>query len=196
MQAEKRWLVALGVATALGLAAPASASTFARLGLDDLVDQNKTIVVGEVMAARSYWNEARTFILTDFRLAVSEVLKGAVGTREVTITVPGGKVGDLTSVIVGGADLTPGKPYVLFLDRKDLLGTRGVLTIPDHCQGVFDLEVSGDRVQAISQGRRQALLTSAEGIAEPAGGTQGMPFTTLVLSIRERAARISQEVKK
>ena len=129
MQIQRRWLGALALAAALGLAAPAGASSFARMGLDELVDENPTIVVGEVVGSRSYWNDAQTFILTDYRIAVSDVLKGAVASREITVTIPGGKVGDLTSVIVGGADLAAGKPSVLFLDRKDLLGSRGVLTV-------------------------------------------------------------------
>jgi hypothetical protein len=186
-----------GLVAALGLAAPAGASSFARMGLNDLVDENPTIVVGEVVDSRSYWNDARTFILTDYRVAVSDVLKGAVAAREITVTIPGGRVGDLTSVIVGGADLSSGKPYVLFLDRKDLLGARGVLTVRDHGQGVFDLEISGNQVQAISQGRRHELLPDAAGVAEPAGGRQGVPLTTLVQSIRGRAASVSRgEVKK
>jgi hypothetical protein len=197
MQVQRSWMGALALAALLGLAAPSSASTFARMGLYDLVDENPTIVVGEVVNSHSYWNDAKTFILTDYRIAVSDVLKGAVANREITVTVPGGKVGDLISVIVGGADLSSGKPYVLFLDRKDLLGVRGVLTVRDHCQGVFDLEISGNQVQAISQGRRHGLLPDAAGVAEPAGGPQGMPLATLVQAIRNRAAGAGLEgVKK
>lgn len=168
---------------------PAMASTFNRVGLDYLVSENEMVVVGEVVGARSYWNEDRSFILTDVRLAVSDVLKGSAATREITVTVPGGKVGDLTSVIVGGASLEPGKWYVLFLDRVDMLGARGVLAVHDHCQGVFDVEMAANGLRAVSQARRHGLEPDAAGNAEPVGGPQGIPFTTLIESVRELAGR-------
>lgn len=192
----------LGFAAAL-LAAnaspPAGASTFARASLDDLVAENETIVVGEVLGAHSYWNAAGTFILTEVRVAVSEVLKGSVAAREITVTIPGGRVGDLASVIVGGANLVPGRWYVLFLDRVDLLGARGVLTVHDHSQGAFDIEIAGDGLRAFSQARQLELLPDTAGDAEPAGGAQGIPFTTMIRTIRDLAGRepdSRQEVKR
>jgi hypothetical protein len=191
----------LGFAAALiaaGTLHPASASTFVRAGLDDLVAENETIVVGEVLSSRSYWNEAGTFILTDVRVGVSEVLKGSVENREITVTVPGGRVGDLVSVIVGGADLAQGKWYVLFLDRVDMLGVRDALAVHDHCQGAFDVEVAADGLRAISQARRHGLMPDAAGNAEPVGGAKGIPFTTLIQTVRELATQdrnSRQEVK-
>lgn len=191
----RRALLASAAAFLAASASPATASTFNRVGLDYLVSENEMVVVGEVVGARSYWNEARSFILTDVRLAVSDVLKGSA-TREITVTVPGGKVGDLTSVIVGGASLEPGKWYVLFLDRVDMLGARGVLAVHDHCQGAFDVEMAGNGLRAISQARRHGLEPDTAGNAEPVGGPQGIPFTTLIESVREIAGRDSRrEVK-
>lgn len=174
---------------AVGIAMPASASTFARVDLEYLVAENDAAVVGEVLSARSYWNEDRSFILTDVRLAVSEVLKGAVPSREITVTVPGGQVGDLVAVIVGAAELKPGKWYVLFLDRVDLFGARNVLTVHDHCQGAFDIEMAKDGLRAVSQGRRHELLPDVVGNADPVGGAKGMPFIHLTQTVRELASR-------
>lgn len=179
----------LALVIAVGLAMPAGASTFARVDLDYLVAENDAAVVGEVLSTRPYWNESGSFILTDVRLAVSEVLKGSVGTREITVTIPGGQVGDLVSVIVGGAELKPGKWYVLFLDRVDLMGARNVLTVHDHCQGVFDVEMAGDGLRAVSQGRRQELLPDVLGNSDPIGGAKGMPFIHLTQAVRELAGR-------
>jgi hypothetical protein len=197
MRGARNLLWALTLAIALGTGA-AGASTFSRVGLDYLVAENETIVVGEVVGARSYWNQSKTFILTDVRIAVSEVLKGSLETRDITVTVPGGKVGDLTSVIVGGAQLVPGDWYVLFLRQGDLLGTRGVRYVRDHSQGVFHLEIAGDGVRAVSQARRLELMPDAAGTRDPVGGAEGMPFTTLIESVRELAGRernIRQEVQ-
>lgn len=181
------WMLTLWIA--LGGGAQANASTFARIDLDHLVAGNGLIVVGEVLGARSYWNEARTFILTDVRVSVSEVLKGSPATREITVTLPGGQVGELTSMVIGAAHLAPGHWYVLFLREGDLLGARGVHYVRDHSQGVFHLEIAGDGVRAVSQARRLELHPDPAGISDPVGGAEGMPFTHLIESIRELASR-------
>jgi hypothetical protein len=190
MNRMRKALLAFAAALiAAGASPPAGASTFARVGLDYLVAENETIVVGEVRSGRSYWNEAGTFILTDVRVAVSEVLKGSVETREITVTLPGGRVGDLIAEIVGGAELIPGRWYVLFLDRVDMLGVRGALVVHDHCQGAFDVEMAGGGLRAISQARRHGLLPDAAGDAAPVGGAAGIPFTTLIQNVRELAGQ-------
>ena len=171
----------------LGLTAAAEASTFARVDLDHLVAENEAIVVGEAVEARSYWNEAKTFILTDVHVSVSEVLKGRVP-AEITVTLPGGNVDELTSVIVGGAELVPGRKYVLFLDRVDLAGAK-VLMVHDHGQGAFDIETAGRELRAFSQARRHELLADAAGNAEAVGGAEGFLLVDLVKTVRDLAAR-------
>lgn len=177
----------LAVLFSLGSAA-AEASTFGRVGLDYLVAENETIVVGKVVATRSYWNPTRTFILTDAQVSVSQTLKGQAA-DEITVTLPGGNVGELTSVLVGGAALVPGRRYVLFLDRVNLAGVMGVLMIHDHGQGAFDVEMAGSEPRALSQARRHELLADAAGQAEPVGGAEGLPLADLVKTVRDLAAR-------
>jgi hypothetical protein len=166
----------------------AEASTLGRVGLDYLVAENDTIVVGEAVAARSYWNPTRTFILTDVQVSVSQTLKGQVA-AEITVTVPGGKVGELTSVLVDGAALMPGRRYVLFLDRVNLAGVMGVLMVHDHSQGAFDIEMAGSELRAFSQARQHELLADADGHAEAVGGAEGLPLANLVETVRNLAAR-------
>jgi len=186
----RRWIaVAVVCLGGLGAVAPAGASTFFRVGLDSLVAGNETIVFGEAVSADSHWNDAGTFIVTDVRVSVSQVLKGRVEGDEITVTVPGGKVGELTSIVVGGAQVTPGKWYVLFLDRLDLLGSQGVLAVRDHGQGAFDVETAGRELRAFSQGRRHELLPDGAGKAEAVGGARGMPLAKLLGMIRELAGR-------
>jgi hypothetical protein len=181
----ERVLVCLMVVSS---AAAAEASTLGRVGLDYLVAENETIVVGEAVAARSYWNPARTFILTDVQVSVSQTLKGQAG-DEITVTLPGGKVDELTSVVVGGAELVPGRTYVLFLDRVNLAGAMSVLMVHDHGQGAFDVEMAGSELRAFSQGRRHELLADADGQAEPVGGAEGLPLADLVETVRDLATR-------
>ena len=188
---------ALAVALLAAVAAPAGATTLIRAGLEDLTAVNDTIVVGEVLEAQSYWNAEGTFILTDVKIATDEVLKGAQGSQ-LTLTLMGGTVGDLTTVIVGGAQLVQGRSYVLFLNREDLPGARGTLTVRDHVQGAFDLVVAkGGDLRAVSQANRHPLLPDFRGNSTPPGGRAGVPFTEMVAAVRalarEQGAR--REVK-
>jgi hypothetical protein len=170
---------------AFAVAAQASATTLIRAGLDKLTTGNSTIVIGKVLDAHSYWNEGGTFILTDVRLSVHEVLKGQVKGGELTLTIMGGTVGDLTTLIVGGAELQPEHSYVLFLDERNLPGLREkTLTVSDHCQGAFDVVAVGEDLRAVSQANRHPLLPDRQDSIEPPGGVKGLALDSMVRSIR------------
>lgn len=192
-----RSLLRGGLAAALVSLAvsPAGATTLIRQSLDHLVAGNATIILGEVLDTSSYWNDDGTFILTDVRIAPAEVLKGNVRDRELTVTIMGGTVLDRTALIIGGAELIPGKAYVLFLNEEDLPGAKGARTVREHCQGAFDLVLSKDGVRAVSQANRHPLVPDAKGIAEPPGGARGIPLDTMRQSIRE-LARNSQGTRR
>jgi len=179
----------LTLALAAAAAAPSGATSLIRQSLDGLVAGNATIVVGQVLDAHSYWNEDGTFILTDLRIKATDVLKGDPKDDEFTVTLLGGSVGDLTTLIVGGAELIPGKPYVLFLDEEDLPGVRSVRTVLHHSQGVFEVVKARDGLRAISQAIRHPLVPDALGFVDPPGGAQGVPLVTFTKSIRETTAR-------
>lgn len=190
MRIGKRWLCGVfALVLALGVAAPASATTLVRAGLESLVSGNERVVVAEVRAAHSYWNEDHTFILTDVRLAATEVLKGDPRETELTVTILGGSVDDLTVLIVGGAELIPGKSYVLFLNEDDLPGVQRVLTVREHSQGVFDVVRARDGYRAISQANRHPLMPDALGFVDPPGGAQGLLLETMIQSIRDITGR-------
>lgn len=190
MQAARKMLYAAAVlATAIGMAAPSSASTLIRQSLDGLVATNPTVVVGVVLNAHSYWNDEGTFILTDVRLKATDVLKGNQRDTDFTVTLMGGTVGDLTTMIVGGAELLPGKSYVLFLGNGDLPGVHGVRTIRDHSQGVFEVVKARDGMRAISEANRHPLYPDALGFVDPPGGARGLLLNDMVRSIREIASR-------
>ncbi len=180
---------AVALAIAAGVTAPAGATTLIRASLDKLVADNAAVVVGDVVDATSYWNADGTFILTDVRVAVADFLKGNLGSRELTITLMGGSVGDLTTLIVGGAQLIPGRSYVLFLNKEDLPGAEGALTVRDLCQGAFDLKMAADGLRAVSQANGHPLVPDAKGYIDAPGGVEGIPLNAMIESVREIAAR-------
>jgi hypothetical protein len=180
---------AIALAIAAGIAAPAGATTLIRAGMEKLVAENSTIVVGDVVDSNSYWNADGSFILTDVRFAVSQVLKGRSQDREIKITLMGGRVGDLTTLIIGGPELVPGRSYVLFLNNEDLPGVQGATTVRDLVQGAFDLVLAKDGVRAVSQANSHPLLPDAKGYVDAPGGVEGMPLNAMIESIREQMER-------
>ena len=168
--------------------ASAGATTLIRASLDDLVARNRSIVVGEVVGAKSYWNADHTFILTDVRLRLDDVLKGSAS-KELEVTVMGGRVGDLTTLIVGGPELVPGNSYVLFLNEESLPGVARALTVRDLSQGVFDVKIGRGGLRAISQASGQPLVPDRAGYNEAPGGVEGIPFLEMVQSVRETVDR-------
>jgi hypothetical protein len=177
------------------LSPTAHASTFVRASMDDLSVSNSTVVVGEVLTAESYWNETADFILTDARILINEVVKGSVRQKELVVTVLGGTVGDLSVVIPGGAQLHPGGAYVLFLSEGNLPGARGVQTVRDHGQGVFNLTLAKGQLRAVSQAAGHPMLADSTGETEAPGGIQGLLLDDLVEQVRA-AARRSEEVQR
>ncbi len=171
------------VAIAASLAVPANATTLRRMALEELVAANRTVVVGQVVDARSYWNKEKTFILTDVRIAVNDVLKGKLQDQELTVTLMGGRVGELTTLIVGGPELLPGKSYLLFLNEERLPGVKAQ-TVRDLCQGAFDLVIGKDGLRAVSQANRHPLIPDNLGYVDAPGGVEGVPFNAMIQSIR------------
>lgn len=170
----------LAAVAGLMLAAPASATTVMRRGLDRLALENETIVEAKVLDIHSYWNPAHTFILTDVHARPSKTLKGTPA-ADVEFTVMGGTVGQTTVLIVGGPELVPGSDYVLFLGHAGLPGAQDRLTVRDLRQGVFVV----DHGRAFSQARGEPLLPDAQGRADVPGGDDGFPLDTLTQQIQD-----------
>jgi hypothetical protein len=196
MKCVERALFAAAAFIAACAASPAGATMLVRAELEELVADNRTIVVGEVRDVRSYWNKDRTFILSDVRVATREVVKGDPKEKEITVTLMGGTVGGRTVLIVAGPDLQPGKSYVLFLDRGNLPGAPAVRFLRDHAQGVFDVVGSGNDVRAVNQASRHPLASDALGRTDAPGGPQGLPLNTLIGSIKQIAARQASRARE
>lgn len=189
-----RGLVALAILACA--AAPASATSLVRVGLDELVADNGTIVMGHVLDAVTRWNDDHTFMLTDVRVAVEETVKGRVKSEILTLTLMGGRIGDMTTLIIGGAQLVPGNSYVLFLNREELPGARA-LTVRDHVQGVFDIVPGRTGPRAVSQAIHHPLVPNFVGNVEPPGGKEGLVLEEMIQSIRVIEQRLAgrREVK-
>lgn len=182
------WSFVAMLVSVVAVASPASATTLQRAGLDELVRGNAIVVSGRALDARSYWNAEGTFILTDITFVADTRLKGDPGQREFRFTILGGTVGNLTTIIVGGPEVVPGKSYVLFLNREDLPGVDRALTIRELSQGIFDIVDGPGGMRAVSQARNERLVADKFGKTDPVGGTAEIVLDQFSRDIRRVAS--------
>lgn len=181
-----RWLrLVLPVVAVAALAVPASATTLIRQGIENLARENGTIVQGKVVDLHSYWNQDHSFILTDVRIRPSAGFKAFRPGSDVTITIPGGMVGDITTLIVSGPVLVPGTEYLLFLNREDLPGAAQALTVRDLVQGVFEVGIVNGQRRFFSQALGQPLTPDVQGRSDVPGGDAGIEAGDMFAQIRK-----------
>ena len=178
---------ALALVLTVLAAIPAGATTLIRSGLDQLTAENEAVVYGRVLDIHSYWNSEHTMIMTDVRVRASQVLKGDRAAREITFTLLGGTVGEITTLIIGGPELVPGSDYVLFLNHERLHGDRQVLTVRDLVQGAFEITDLGAGRRVYSQALNHALLPDADGLFDPPGGAEGLTLDDMLTQVRQLA---------
>ncbi|MCK5406938.1 MAG: hypothetical protein KAJ37_05775 [Candidatus Krumholzibacteria bacterium] len=77
--------------------------------------ESALVVSGKVTQVRSYWNESRTKILTEARVAVDESYKGVAG-NTVRVVQLGGVVGHVRMSVHGALSWRPGEEVLLFLE--------------------------------------------------------------------------------
>ncbi|MBM4256917.1 MAG: matrixin family metalloprotease [Deltaproteobacteria bacterium] len=105
-----------------------------------LAQQASAIVIGKITGLHSDWDKNRQHIFTRINLRVSEVLKGDVRTRGLTVTSYGGVVGDVESWIDGTPKFTVGEKVLLFLMQR----TDGTFHVLHLYQGKFSLFTDSD----------------------------------------------------
>lgn len=138
-----------------------TSSMLAELTFEELVDNSDWIFLGTVTGQESRWDAGRTNINTLVTIAVSEWLKGKPFTTSpegkysknllscqrsdsVVVTVPGGKVGDITQWVEDTPQFQTGEQVLLFLHSyRD-----GAVEVVGGVQGKFAI-VNGNAVPAI-----------------------------------------------
>jgi hypothetical protein len=110
------------LALALGLAAPAGATTLLELSVPEMTQRSELVFVGRVVGQTSRLDRSAegVRVLTDTTFAVDRVLKGEK-VRDFTLTQIGGTAGEgverRTQVVHAQAAFAVGESVVLFLER-------------------------------------------------------------------------------
>jgi hypothetical protein len=98
----------------VALCAPLSAITVTPLSFAELVDGSAAVVHGRVSAVHGQWTADRHGIDSLVTIAVIDYLKGGLG-EQITVRMPGGRVGGMVNIIPGAPRLAEGDHVVLFL---------------------------------------------------------------------------------
>ncbi len=113
----------------------------------DRVDQAQIVLRGIVISVQSYWNQERTMIYTENRISVEEYIKGS-GPGEVTLTIPGGKVGDEALIVSDVPRFKVGEHVIVTLGDSDRVvgGPDGVFRLTSSPEEMVKSANEGDRL--------------------------------------------------
>lgn len=139
-----------GLCCLLTALVPVQATRVQRQTLTEIRDKAEAVIVARVLGSETRVGPEGKMVWTDYRLAVSETLRGAAKGPEMTVSFAGGQHGSLDVGISGVPVLAEGRTYVFFLGKEGPYATPTV----GWGQGLFtvdDVSVSG---------RRQTVLIS------------------------------------
>lgn len=144
-----------GLAMVLLSGGPAYGTTLEKMTLDQMTQQSTEIVRGRV--ASSSVEQLGSIIYTVSQIQVAQRWKGPAAAT-VTVSVLGGKLGNLNQTFAGAPVLQPGTEYVLFL----WTGKSGRTQVIGFSQGVFDLKLDAKgQPQVARAATTEAMLDSS-----------------------------------
>ncbi|HEY0514321.1 MAG TPA: hypothetical protein VGH73_20620 [Thermoanaerobaculia bacterium] len=116
----------LSAAAAAAILLALAAVTFPRavaahvesMSIPELASVSPHVVVAVVEGRESRWNAQHTLLVTDYALRVEDRLRGQAPDR-ITLTVPGGTLGNVSDETCVTVSLDPGARYLLFLGNLD-----------------------------------------------------------------------------
>jgi hypothetical protein len=88
-----------------------------KVELKDLAKAADTIIVAQVSEVKSGWNSAHTVISTQVQLKVGTAVVGSAGAGDITLTLPGGKTGELEQAVSDTPEFAVGEQVLLFLQH-------------------------------------------------------------------------------
>ena len=113
-------------------------STFLKVDIPTLRGMSEAVVKAHVVDVRSAWNDEGSAIFTYVTLEVKGRLSGRTD-NQLVVRVPGGTVGNFSSVMEGAPEFTVGEDVVAFIARWD----DGVPMIAGYAEGVSRVKQDG-----------------------------------------------------
>ena len=170
---------------ACGLAgiSAAFATSVSRLSFEDLTDRSDLVVSGQINRSWADWDAEHKFIWTHYELSVSDTLKGSAGST-VTLSEPGGIVGDKGMNIAGAVSYVQGEKVVVFLQRMP----NGYLRTVGWSQGKFRVDQDG-KLRGEASGLGLELVGANARTATPLRSLEGLSVGQLRGLVLARAGR-------
>jgi hypothetical protein len=141
---------------AFWLAGIVSATTLAKLSLDDMIQRSSAIVRGQVLSTAAI--QQGPVIFTTYQFKVSEQLKGSLN-GVVTVVVWGGQLNGVRQSFPGAPKLDVGGQYAIFVWTSP----SGLNHIIGLSQGLFNLTADAQGNLILTRGPIQAELVDASG---------------------------------
>ena len=177
---ENRFAVAVLVCFVLLLAFSSNAQALMlEMSAEDLAGGADSIIVGTVTGFSSSWNSEKTKIYTEVRVVVEENHKGPAGRNEVTVIVPGGRVGEITHWVEDAPCFIVGERVKMYLKKADAAGLRtmgredgtsilspGAMTVHGQYQG--KIEIAGVQDGSSLRSFSEKEVAQASPIRRPA----------------------------
>ncbi len=164
-------------------AAALQGTTLARLSLDQLATAADAVARVRCLSAVSEWENGSIWTVTTFH--VVETMKGNLP-AQVTVRLPGGRVGHLTAMVDGTPKFTPGGSAIVFLQRSQPEG----FSVAGWVEGTFRL------ARYLHTGRETVTQdSSAFAVFDPATRS----FTTegiRQMPVEEFRARVAQAIAR
>ena len=154
---------------ALFFPAAISATTLARLSLDDLAAAADAVARVRCASTEARWESGSIWTVTTFE--VLETMKGNLP-AEITVRLPGGRAGHLTSAVDGAPRFLPGEEAVVFLERS----RTGGFTVAGWAEGTFRiLRDPRTHIETVTQDSSAFALFDAATRTFRAEGIHRMP---------------------
>ncbi len=156
--------------------APAHATIFVPMAVEDLTRSSSAIVIGNVGDLTGVEGNGRVFTLVT--VAVEQVLKGAISESIITLKEDGGAVAGRIEMVFGTPSFRPGQHVVLFLTTRP----DGSLRTNQLAQGKFDIEIDATgAARAAQHFGSDAIVVIPPGGTPPSGP---VPFDELLSIVR------------
>jgi hypothetical protein len=162
----------------------ARATSVARLSFEELTDQSEIVVSGQINRSWAEWDAEHKYIWTRYELGVSGTLKGSVGST-VTLSEPGGIVGDKGMNIAGAVGYQLGERVVVFLQRMP----NGYLRTAGWSQGKFRVDQDGKLHGDASAMGAELVVGANARAATPLRSIEGLSVAQLRGLVSARAGR-------
>lgn len=158
------------VAAVLGsLCVLASATTVERLDFKGLTAYATNVVVGTIGGSTVERTADGGLIVTKVEFTVEDQWKGTIDRKSITVTIPGGRIGNEVIEISGVPVLVRGESALLFLE-KNPDGAYGVISF---AQGSYKLGVeasTGETIATRDVGARSLLAIAGKETAQLVDG--------------------------